>query len=92
MELEALPKNDGAAIDFSSWPLDLLADYIEKTHHRYVEEKALVLQSFLDKLCRVHGERHPELFEINALFNESAHDLAAHMKKKSLFFFLLSEI
>lgn len=86
-ELEALPKNEGSSIDFQSWPPDLLADYIEKTHHRYVEEKTPVLQAFLDKLCKVHGERHPELFEINALFNESAHDLGAHMKKEELILF-----
>lgn len=86
-ELEALPKNEGSTIDFNSWPLDLLTDYIEKTHHRYVEEKTPVLQAFLDKLCKVHGDRHPELFEINALFNESAHDLAAHMKKEELILF-----
>ncbi|MBV8327725.1 iron-sulfur cluster repair di-iron protein [Chryseobacterium sp.] len=86
-ELESLPRNDGSTIDFSSWPPDLLADYIEKTHHRYVEEKTPVLQAFLDKLCKVHGSRHPELFEINTLFNESAHDLAAHMKKEELILF-----
>lgn len=86
-ELEALPRNEGSSIDFSSWPLDLLTDYIEKTHHRYVEEKTPVLQAFLDKLCKVHGGKHPELFEINALFNESAHDLAAHMKKEELILF-----
>jgi regulator of cell morphogenesis and NO signaling len=26
-------------IDFKSWELDLLVDYIEKTHHRYVVAK-----------------------------------------------------
>ncbi|WP_106916090.1 iron-sulfur cluster repair di-iron protein [Chryseobacterium aurantiacum] len=86
-ELETLPKNEAITIDFNSWPLDLLADYIEKTHHRYVEEKTPILQAFLEKLCKVHGERHPELFEINALFNESAQDLAAHMKKEELILF-----
>lgn len=86
-ELEALPKNEETSIDFKSWPLDLLADYIEKTHHRYVEGKTSVLQAFLDKLCKVHGGRHPELFEINAIFNESAQDLAAHMKKEELILF-----
>lgn len=86
-ELDALPGNEEASIDFSSWPPDLLADYIEKTHHRYVEEKIPVLQTFLDKLCKVHGERHPELFEINTLFNESAQDLAAHMKKEEFILF-----
>lgn len=86
-ELATLPNNEGASIDFNSWPLDLLTDYIEKTHHRYVEDKTSVLQAFLDKLCKVHGDRHPELFEINTLFNDSAHDLAAHMKKEELILF-----
>ncbi|UKB85699.1 iron-sulfur cluster repair di-iron protein [Chryseobacterium sp. MEBOG06] len=86
-ELETLPENEGASIDFNSWPLDLLTDYIEKKHHRYVEDKTSVLQDFLDKLCKVHGDRHPELFEISTLFNDSAHDLAAHMKKEELILF-----
>ncbi|MBB4808271.1 regulator of cell morphogenesis and NO signaling [Chryseobacterium defluvii] len=86
-ELEALPENEGASIDFNSWPPDLLTDYVEKTHHRYVEEKTPVLEAFLDKLCKVHGNVHPELFEIRDLFNESARDLAAHMKKEELILF-----
>ncbi|PUB29498.1 regulator of cell morphogenesis and NO signaling [Elizabethkingia sp. YR214] len=86
-EIDNLPTSGGANIDFTSWPLDLLADYVEKTHHRYVEEKTPVLQAFLDKLCKVHGDRHPELFEIRELFDESAKDLAAHMKKEELILF-----
>lgn len=75
------------SIDYKSWPLDLLVDYIEKKHHRYVEAKIPVLLQFLDKLCKVHGERHPELFEINELFTASAGELAAHMKKEELVLF-----
>ncbi len=78
--------SDGG-IDFKSWPLDLLIDYIEKTHHRYVEEKSSVLFMFLDKLCKVHGGRHPELFQINKLFVEGAGELAKHMKKEELILF-----
>jgi regulator of cell morphogenesis and NO signaling len=74
-------------IDFKSWPLDLLIDYIEKTHHRYIEEKTPVLLAFLDKLCKVHGERHPELFEIKTLFKISASDLSHHLKKEELILF-----
>ncbi|WP_027137837.1 iron-sulfur cluster repair di-iron protein [Gaetbulibacter saemankumensis] len=74
-------------IDYKSWPLDLLIDYIEKKHHRYVEAKIPVLSQFLEKLCRVHGERHPELFEINKLFTASAGELAVHMKKEELVLF-----
>lgn len=79
-------KND-SGIDFKSWPLDLLADYIEKTHHRYVEEKIPVLLQFLDKLCKVHGATHPELFEINELFKGCAGELTQHMKKEELILF-----
>ena len=79
-------KND-AGIDFNSWPIDLLADYIEKTHHRYVAEKTPVLLQFLDKLSRVHGANHPELLEINELFKGCAGELAQHMKKEELILF-----
>ena len=79
-------KSDGA-IDFKSWPSDLLIDYIEKTHHRYVEEKSTTLIAFLNKLCKVHGERHPELFSIYNLFAASAGELAQHMKKEELILF-----
>lgn len=74
-------------IDFQSWPLDLLADYVEKKHHRYVEQQTPILQQYLDKLCRVHGNHHPELFEITDHFNASAGDLAMHMKKEELILF-----
>ncbi|AUS05010.1 iron-sulfur cluster repair di-iron protein [Pseudotamlana carrageenivorans] len=75
------------SIDYKSWPLDLLVDYIEKKHHRYVEEKIPVLRQFLDKLCRVHGEKHPELITINELFTASAGELSAHLKKEELVLF-----
>lgn len=79
-------KND-SGIDFKSWPLDLLADYIEKTHHRYVEEKIPVLLQFLDKLCKVHGIGHPELFQIKELFVGCAEELSQHMKKEESILF-----
>jgi len=87
-ELNAVLRTSGGeSIDYKSWPLDLLAEYIEKKHHRYVEEKIPVLLQFLNKLCRVHGERHPELFKINELFTASAGELASHLKKEELILF-----
>jgi len=87
-ELEAtLQKSGDSTIDFNAWPLDLLADYVEKTHHRYVEEKTGIILQFLEKLCQVHGKNHPELFEINQIFTSVAQGLAAHMKKEELILF-----
>jgi len=84
-QVQQQPSNDN--IDFKSWPLDLLADYIEKKHHRYVEERIPVLKQYLNKICKVHGERHPELLEINEHFIASAGELAMHMKKEELILF-----
>lgn len=86
-EITQLPQTGTAAIDYNSWPLDLLADYIEKKHHRYVAGKIPVLQGYLDKISRVHGDRHPELFEIKELFTGCAGELSAHMKKEELILF-----
>lgn len=87
-ELSSVTNSDQKqAIDFQSWPLDLLTDYIEKKHHRYVEQRSPELQMYLDKLCRVHGDAHPELFQITGLFNQSVGELAKHMKKEELILF-----
>jgi len=76
-----------ATTDYNSWPLDLLADYIEKKHHRYVESRIQEITPFLDKVARVHGDRHPELIEVRDLFKESAGELTVHMKKEELVLF-----
>lgn len=87
-EIEAvLATKNNSGINFNSWPIDLLADFIEKKHHRYVAEKTPVLLQFLDKVSRVHGANHPELLEIHQLFKNSAEELEQHMKKEELILF-----
>ncbi|GER60711.1 iron-sulfur cluster repair di-iron protein [Patiriisocius marinus] len=83
----AVSKNVHPSIDYKSWPLDLLATYIEKTHHKYVETKIPVLLQFLAKLCKVHGELHPELFKINEEFTKVAEELLQHMQKEEKLLF-----
>lgn len=74
-------------LNYQSWPIDLLADYIEKKHHRYVEEKIIEIKPYLDKICKVHGNHHPELFEIRQLFFAAADELTEHMKKEETILF-----
>lgn len=73
--------------NFDSWPLDLLADYIVKTHHKYTEEQTTKLKPYIEKLCQVHGDHHPELFEIKEIFGKLSGDVAAHMKKEEIILF-----
>jgi|SRR5690554_1459304 len=63
-------------------PMPELVDYIIDTHHKYVIKTAPLLTAYLDKLCKVHGERHPELFDIKQHFDSSADALMDHMKKE----------
>lgn len=84
---EIFKKTDKQSVDYNSWPLDLLADVIEQKHHAYVEDRIPVIKQFLQKLCHVHGKAHPELIEITKIFETSAGDLTAHMKKEELILF-----
>lgn len=74
-------------VTYQSWPLGQLADHIERKHHNYVERAIPVLSQYIDKVCTVHGSRHPELFEIAAEFKASAGELIKHMKKEELVLF-----
>lgn len=85
--ISILAEKETVTIDYKSWLLDLLVDYIEKKHHRYVTEKAPVLNAYLDKICKVHGDKHPELLEILNLFNACAQELKMHMQKEELMLF-----
>lgn len=86
-ELQDATTSKDPAADYRTWPLDLLADYIEKRHHRYVAQKSPELMQYLNKLCKVHGERHPELFDIRDEFASMASELASHMQKEELVLF-----
>lgn len=67
--------------------LQELSNYIVKRHHGYVHESIPILKKNLEKVCQVHGEHHPELFEINELFSSSAGNLTMHMQKEELMLF-----
>lgn len=86
-ELQDATTSKDPAADYRTWPLDLLADYIEKRHHRYIAQKSPELMQYLNKLCKVHGERHPELFDIRDEFASMASELASHMQKEELVLF-----
>ncbi|MEQ6122199.1 iron-sulfur cluster repair di-iron protein [Reichenbachiella sp. MALMAid0571] len=87
-EIEAIfNKIKDTSADYKTWPIDLLADYIEKKHHRYVEDAIVEINPYLDKITEVHGETHPELFEIKEHFKAASGELAAHMKKEEFILF-----
>ncbi|WP_339702541.1 iron-sulfur cluster repair di-iron protein [Algoriphagus aquimarinus] len=84
---KAAASGDASSTDFNSWSLDLLATYIEKKHHRYVEKRITEIKPMLAKIVKVHGDLHPELMEVEELFLGSAGELTAHMKKEEFILF-----
>ncbi|MBK7410207.1 MAG: iron-sulfur cluster repair di-iron protein [Saprospirales bacterium] len=73
--------------DFQAMRLDHLCDYVEKTHHSYVTASLPLLEQYLEKVTRVHGERHPELHEVYRLYQEVAQELTMHLKKEEVILF-----
>jgi regulator of cell morphogenesis and NO signaling len=77
----------------TGWPLDHLAQHIVDTHHSYVREAIDQLLPFLDKVCRVHGDGHPELHKVREAFFASAQELTHHMHKEEMALFpFISEL
>jgi len=73
--------------DWGTKPLSEVVDHILSTHHKYTREEIARLNPLLDKVCKVHGERHPELFHIRALFRGLAQELTVHLMKEEMVLF-----
>ncbi|WP_300700093.1 iron-sulfur cluster repair di-iron protein [Bacteroides sp.] len=86
-EIETLVPTTSESIDFKSWPLDLLVDYILKIHHRNIRKQGPEIMKLLDKVCQVHGEKHPILYTVKELFYNSIYDLNSHLDKEELVLF-----
>jgi regulator of cell morphogenesis and NO signaling len=73
--------------EIDNWPADLICDYIEKTHHRFLKEFFELLSPKLTKLVLRHGDNHPELKEIEVIMNSAQYELLTHLKKEELILF-----
>lgn len=71
-------------VSFDELPLDLLSDFIVKTYHKRAMEQIGVIKPLLNKICKVHGHHHEELFEIKALFDKAANIITTHQKKEEI--------
>ena len=58
-----------------------------KIHHRNIRSHGPELLHLLDKVCNVHGDRHPELYKIRTLFHDSLESLYSHLDKEELVLF-----
>jgi len=68
--------------DLPSGSLAELIDHIVRTHHKFTRDEIARLQALLEKVCSVHGERHPELLSIRQVFSGLAQELTLHLMKE----------
>jgi regulator of cell morphogenesis and NO signaling len=81
------------ATDWNTARLSDLADHIENFHHAYLKEELPELAGLADKVARVHGDAHPELREVKAVFNGLRAEMDAHMmKEEQILFPMIREI
>lgn len=88
---DASPGNTN--IDFNKLSLTDLIIYILNTHHRYVIDNFLLIESHLSKAAGKHGERHSSLIKVLQLFRELGQELMEHMKKEEeILFPMITEL
>src|SRR5262245_33837190 len=86
---EADTEGVSGGTDWRAAPLADLCNHIVSTHHAFLRRELPRLRDLLGKLTRVHGDRHPELRDVLAVFEPFADELAGHMAKEEQVLFPL---
>ena len=80
-ELSAAHAGEPAAAWASLGPVELI-DHIETVHHRYLWAELPRIGALVDKIVTVHGDRHPELADVQRLYTELRADLEPHLARE----------
>ena len=80
----ALEKCDSIAPerDWQSAPLADLACYIVERHHSFTQAEISRLTGLIAKVVSAHGQKHSELFRLQAVFTGLSEELREHMRKE----------
>lgn len=77
-ELSAIRQDEPPAEWAYLRPVELI-DHIVSTHHRYLWDELPRIGELVDKIVAVHGDRHPELAEVQRFFVELRSDFEPHL-------------
>ncbi len=64
-----------------------LVDHIEQIHHAYLGQALPRLSALFSRVTDAHAERHPELHDVRATFEELRRDLEPHLQKEEQILF-----
>lgn len=73
--------------NYNSWPIDFLTDYLRTNHHQLIRGKIPEIDTYAQKVAKVHGGRHPEMIEVAQLFTEASETILDNFEneEQSLF-------
>lgn len=71
-----------ATLNFDSWDLGFLSDYIVNVHHKYVREYGPIIEQLADKVATRHGIEHRELLQLAEGMHTFMADLYSHLQKE----------
>lgn len=74
-------------IDWSKVGLDSLCEHIVTKHHAYVRDEVPRLMQFAQQVLTRHGDRHPELVEVQELVRALGEELLVHTGKEEAVLF-----
>lgn len=77
----------GSAPNPAQMSLTALADHIVGTHHAYLKEELPRLAFLTRKVAAVHGDDHPWLREVHAVYTGLAEELSSHLQKEEVILF-----
>jgi len=87
-ELDEAPEiGTGAQLDFNSFSLSFLVDYIVNVHHGYVNANMPIIEDLAKKVAEHHGNNIPDFVSIYEKVKELRSDLTTHMKKEEQILF-----
>lgn len=79
---EAPSGEEGDEPDWAAAPLPELCEHIVLEHHAFLRRELPRLWELLDKVERAHGQEHPQVLEVRAVFAGLWRELEDHMAKE----------
>jgi regulator of cell morphogenesis and NO signaling len=90
-DLEASPAT--APAEWAGLPPAELVDHLEATHHQYLHDELPRLTALVRKVVDGHGDRHPELHQVETTYASLRADLEPHlMKEERVLFPMIREL
>ena len=79
--------SSNAAVDFDSWDIDFLTDYILNVHHRYLHKALPEVKEQIKTFLDGHRKKFPEFEILETIINRFMKEIPPHMKQEEEIFF-----